>query len=256
MTRVVHLFVVLTVATALARDGKPACTAPQFTRARDRFKHAYDAKDFAAALKVYEDLAASCELARDGEAYYWVQSDTALAQLKAGHALACLATLTPLLEPMHGYQGAGIDPESPVARALEFNASLCAKAEAERFADFSRQPCQLPQGKKRVRASVALVEGCLMLLEPAPGATCPVLKLVRKAGEAGVPLSLQEGPLADVDSCCTLSRLAVKGAQVRVESSGPRHPCTGGTAVSDNSATYRLSRTALTLEEDTTVSTY
>lgn len=258
------LLCALTVASAsLAHDQVPSCSEAMLSRARAHFKTEYQAKKYAQALKVYDDLRASCELMATGsleviEQFYWVQSDTALAQLKLGQAKACLQTLVPLMNPMYGYQGAGIDTDATVAKAIDFNEALCRKAEAARFAAFLRQPCPAPLKGPKVRSSVTLSGGrCLFLLEPEAN-HCPAVMLAKKVGEPGRVLRVTEGPLADDSACCALDQLAFKGDQLRVESSaGQTHPCTGGTALTETSATYALrADSELTLVEDTSIGSH
>lgn len=254
----------LTLASAsLAHDQVPSCDEARLARARAHFKSEYQAKKYAQALKVYDDLRASCELTAAGsfeviEQFFWVQSDTALAQLKLGQAKACLETLLPLMNPMFGYQSAGIDPDSTVAKAIDFNAALCRKAEAARFAAFLRQPCPVQLKTHRARTSVALPGGrCLFLLEPEAD-HCPLVMLTKKTSEPPRALRVTEGPLADESACCVLDQVAFKGDQLRVESSaGQTHPCTGGTALAEVSATYTLrGESELTLVEDTTIGSH
>ncbi len=111
----------------------PACTDKAIAASRQKFKRAYDAKDYALAQATLAPVLAQCDATLTGVHMGWIRNDLALAQLRAGDAAACRQTLAPLAaeadksdqELSETYARADAEVVMPMLHAARTNLRLC-----------------------------------------------------------------------------------------------------------------------------------
>lgn len=119
----------------------PGCDTVSITRNRERFKKLYDQKNYAAAERTLAPVLRNCKKTlvwwEDG----WIRNDLGLTQAKQGDAVACLATLKPLMKDAaktdeavcNGDNGRFLPPGDcetylPIVQAARVNLKWCARA--------------------------------------------------------------------------------------------------------------------------------
>jgi hypothetical protein len=259
------------------------CTAEQVKTARADSKALFDQKAYGPAADRLTELMQSCFLDNADDSgtqpnldFYWVHSDLALAQHRAGDHAGCLATLAPLTTPRPPLSIYLYDlEEEKVGKALLHNEALCRDAHEATRKDFAAAPCPF---KTDGQAAARLGDACLVLgpageydafqkaLEEADedgpgdadGLCPPVSAFTQKPGAEPVETLLQpaEGPLTDTSSCCNLTEIstATRGGKRLVRVRGGGRDCFGGTADSDTDAIYEWTGDALELVDVTSVS--
>ncbi|WP_312263629.1 hypothetical protein [Rivihabitans pingtungensis] len=114
---------------------KPAagCEPAQLRRQRALFKQQYDRKDYTGAVATLAPLLSQCQRTLDWLGEPWLRNDLALAQLRAGDAAACRATLAPLAADAarsdeairNDYPPSDADAYLSVLKATRTNLKLC-----------------------------------------------------------------------------------------------------------------------------------
>jgi hypothetical protein len=247
MRRVLHL-VAICAATAFAAVASqaappPTCTPTSLARVRARANELSRARQLQQAIRILSAARDACPLAESdtgesgAEAYGWLVTDLARAELAAGNLQACLARSKPELVPSIGHLAAALaDPDtSPVLRALARVGERCEAAVERRYAFLEPDACfgdACPRLAPRA-APAASVES-----------RCPALELSGAKGTRVTELGATAGPLVDTGYCCGLALVSAgvrDGTRfVRVRSEGAVSSCDDGEAKAVLDAVYAL----------------